>query len=221
MDESSFLRFVVQVKEALSAPLPGKKAHELMMPETRKAELMKSRDKRARESAVLLLLYPHDETPFFILIKREADGGVHSSQIALPGGAFDPEDVTLERTALRECFEEVGVPPAGVTLIGRLSPLYIPPSNYRVNPFVGFLKKKPVLRPNGDEVEKVLEIPLNRLTDPRTIQNRMIRHRTGKTFTVPCFYLDNEVVWGATVMILNEFKMLLPPLYRKENSQDN
>ncbi len=213
MINKEFTDWINDLRKALSKPLPGKAAHEKLMPETRKRELMTNYVKKARKSAVLLLLYPMEGAPAFVLIKRAADGGVHSNQIAFPGGSFEPQDKTLQQTALRESQEETGIYADEVTVIGKLSALYIPPSNFMVTPFAGYLNRQPRFVPNN-EVERIMEISLKELTDPRSFQFKTIKHRTGNEYSVPCFYLQNEIVWGATAMMLNEFLTIVKGMGR-------
>ena len=104
------------------------------------AELYRSNSERkdAKKAGVMALFYPKENNvTHLLLILRKTYKGVHSNQIAFPGGKFEPEDADLKYTALRETFEEVGVPLAAIHVIKALSPVYIPPSNFEVQPFVG------------------------------------------------------------------------------------
>ncbi len=153
---------------------------------------------------MLILFYPFGEEIRLVLIERAVYNGIHSGQIALPGGQVDPEDKSLQDTALREAKEEIGIAPQKVTLLGQLTKVYIPPSHFDVYPFVGYTETKPDFRVDHTETRAVLEIKLQELLDPATQTHKTILHRTGKRVKVPCFFLNGKVVWGATAMILSE-----------------
>lgn len=155
---------------------------------------------------MLVLLYPHSSTNdlWLTLIKRPDYEGVHAGQICLPGGRRESAE-TLEQTALRETHEEIGVDPGQVTLIGRLSPFYVPPSNHQVYPFVGYAMDRPQFQPCATEVAELIEQPLAALLDPanRRQEVRDLK-RWGRT-QVPYFAMGTHKVWGATAMMLSEF----------------
>ena len=203
-----FLSWIEKLSRKLKENLPGSLAHKDLMPATRKEELLKLPEQLPRKSAVLLLFYPVNERPVLLFIKRAIDGGVHSNQIAFPGGQYEPADSSLQQTALRESNEEVNTEPYRVTILGSLTKLYIPPSNFEVTPFVGYTLNRPDFIPN-EEVEKIMEISAIDLLKPESLQVRTLQYRTGKKIEVPCFYLDNEIVWGATAMIVNELIMIM------------
>ena len=163
-----------------------------------------------REGAVLLLLYPGpgDEL-HFILTRRPEYNGHHSGQMSFPGGRREPGE-PLSATALRETHEEIGVPPRTLTLLGPLSPMYIPPSNFMVYPFVAFTAARPAFHPNH-EVAEIVEAPLSILLDEsiRHTERRFI-DRLGNT-EIPYFDIRGHKVWGATAMILSEVTALLQP----------
>jgi 8-oxo-dGTP pyrophosphatase MutT (NUDIX family) len=165
---------------------------------------------QAIKSSVLVLLFPGKENgqPAFVVTLRPTYEGIHSGQISLPGGRFELTDENLMQTALREANEEIGMDPEEVTIIGRLTELYIPPSNYLVQPFVGFTSISPVFNPQPTEVEKIIEIPVNQLLDERNVMEKEISV-AGIQFSAPSFVIDGTTIWGATSMILNEFKEIL------------
>ena len=119
----------------------------------------------AKQSAVLVLLYPKEGETHFVLIERNTYEGVHSGQIGLPGGRVEPGDGSFEATALRETQEELGVNPKAVTMVRALSDVYIPPSNFLVYPFVGYMDTTPVFNPDSREVYEVVEVPKPVLTN--------------------------------------------------------
>ncbi len=199
----TYTQWITRLSEKLQGVLPGTTTHLKLMPKTRKTELQQQPTRLPRKSAVLILFYPVNDRPHFVLIKRAMDGGVHSNQIALPGGQYEHKDHTLKQTALRESFEEIGVQMNKIQVIGSLTKLYIPPSNFDVYPFVGYALKRPLFQPN-EEVERILEVDVASLLHPETFQTKNLLLRTGKEIEVPCYYLGNEIVWGATAMILSE-----------------
>lgn len=142
-----------------------------------------------------------------VMIKRAVDETVHSGQIAFPGGKAEKEDTSLENTALRETFEEVGIQPQQIEIIGKLSDLYIPPSNFLVTPFVGIIQEDPHITLNY-EVERVLIIPISDLMNLANCVEKTISVRSTQ-MRVPCYTLDGEIVWGATSMILAELLELM------------
>lgn len=199
-----------QIKEALSGPLPGWPMQKRMAPEGRTStdrQMLVQDD--YRESSVLMLLYPNtDEVLHFVLIRRPEYDGVHSGQIAFPGGAREGNE-SLETTALRETYEEIGVPGDHITLLGTLSPMYIPPSNFMVYPYVGYYPTRPTYIPDRREVAEIIEPPLHLLTDKTIVQYEpRDLHRLGRTI-VPCYAICGHKVWGATAMMLSEFAAIL------------
>ncbi len=210
MNELDFQLFESILNQRLTRSLPGTLAHEKMVPPTRKASLLNPIPlKNVKLSAVLMLLYPNYDALNFALIKRADYNGVHSDQIALPGGQYENSDDDLEFTALRESQEEVGIDIKKVRISGRLSEIYIPPSNFRVQPYVGFYPEKPVFQVDGVETTRVIEVAITDFINPDLQVEESIISREGKEVKVPCFYLNGEIVWGATAMILSEFLMVL------------
>ncbi|GMT44797.1 MAG: coenzyme A pyrophosphatase [bacterium] len=202
---SDFLTFIKQLTHKLYLPLPGETAQMAMAPLTRKEALSEYPDlEKAKPSAVLVLFYPDHQQVRFVLIRRATYNGIHSGQIAFPGGQYEPADPDLKTTALREAKEEVGIDPKQVQIIGRLTKMYIPPSHFDVYPFVGFVTKKPDFKVDDTETKEVVEVKLEDFLNPACQTVKTIHHRTGKDVEVPCFYLNNKIVWGATAMILSE-----------------
>ena len=159
-------------------------------------------------SAVLILLYEKDNQIFICLIKRAEDGLVHGGQISLPGGKKEKEDVSIIQTALREAYEEVGVETEIVNVLGLLSDLYIPPSNFNVTPVLAYCEKKPHYIINKKEVQYVVECRLSDLLDDNNIKTTIMKYGE-KSFSVPYYYVEGEIVWGATAMILTELKDII------------
>lgn len=166
-----------------------------------------------RNGAALLLVYPHDQTLHLTLTVRGSGLRNHTGQVSLPGGRVD-EGETFEQAALREAAEEIGVDPATVEVIGRLTPLHIPVSGYLLHPVVGFTTMRPAFQRAEWEVARIIEAPVSLFGDTRVIK-REIRTRivNGQSVDVdvPFYDIDGEKVWGATAMVLAEFCAILRP----------
>lgn len=200
---------IKEVQEALSSPLPGVTAQSKMAPERPSSQADRwDTPADCREAGVLLLLYtpPLTAELHIVLTRRPEYPGTHGGQISFPGGQRE-EDETLRETALRETMEEIGVGPDEV--IGKLSPLYIPPSNFCTYPFVAYSSARPDFQPDDKEVAEIIETPLCLLLDA-TIQKEEIWYfqKYGER-RVPFFDVFGHHVWGATAMILSEFLTLL------------
>lgn len=159
-----------------------------------------------KSSAVVTLFYPKNEQTKVLLIVRSKYPGVHSSQIAFPGGKWEKEDVSLEQTALRELEEEVGVAQGQVQLVKQWSELYIPPSNFLVTPFLGIATELPKWKIQENEVAEIIELDLEVLLSEEIVQNVSMTTSYANNIEVPAFVIDGHVVWGATAMILSEVK---------------
>lgn len=199
--------FLPWLGERLQQPLPGYEAQSRMMninrPDVRNAP------PTARQSGVLLLLYPEAENIRIVLIERSADGGVHSGQIALPGGRMEDSDESIVQTALREAAEEVALNAHMVTVAGRLSPLYIPVSNFEVHPVIGFATEPPQLIPSEAEVARILRLPLDSLFDRKEMVHVQASGLNLVIHTIAYMMDDEQFIWGATAMILSELEALV------------
>lgn len=187
----------------LRQSLPGHEAQATMAPryEARR-EALSVTNKDCREAGVLVLLLPLEDEPGLVLTVRRDHLPDHAGQISFPGGQREGGE-TLEETALREAHEEIALEPRTVQLLGSLTPLYIPPSNYCVHPFVGIVTREPNLHPTDREVGEVLRAPLAHLLDPST---RVVETWTlhGTDVDVPYYSVEGHTVWGATAMMLAE-----------------
>lgn len=198
------------LRERLKQPLPGSFAHEKMMARVR--EMPEKIPADARASAVMSLLFPKEDGLNVLLIQRTEDGRAHSGQISFPGGRQDPGDADLRATALREAQEEVGIVSREVTILGALSPLYIPVSNFLVYPFVAFAEQAPIYNMSIDEVAGVIEMPVSDLFDTRRKTIASVTSPADRSFRreVRAYKIDDQrVIWGATAMILSELEMLI------------
>ena len=201
------------VRRALHQPLPGKTAQVKMAPEMVAGELDRWEEvEHYREAGVLLLLYPHrtgsHSELHLALTRRREYPGVHSGQISFPGGRRENGE-TLEITALRETYEEVGVLPENLQVIGQLSPLYTPPSNFCIYPFIGFSSTRPAFSLEPKEVAELIETPLSLLLNPATCKQEIWSFPNYGERRVSFFDVFGHKVWGATAMMLSEFLVLL------------
>lgn len=154
-----------------------------------------------RASAVLALLYPVDGELHVPLTVRTGSLRNHSGEVSLPGGRWDHADGTLERTALRETWEELGVAPERVELVANLTPVWIPVSNFQITPFVGFAAARPAFAPARHEVAELIEAPLRVFLDPDAVRSE-VRNLRGAPVRVPYFAVADHKVWGATALVL-------------------
>ncbi|MFM2230390.1 MAG: putative Nudix hydrolase NudL [Bacteroidota bacterium] len=193
--------------------LPAMDAHAKVVPEIRKMELQVGYTiEKARKAAVLMLCYPHKDNTYFVLIQRNSYPGVHSSQMAFPGGKVELEDASLLQTALREAWEEVGVHPANVAFVKAYTEVFIPPSNFLVAPFLGYTTQRPEFVLQIEEVSDILEVPLTQLLDDSNLIDTTLTTSYAKDIQVPAFHLEGKIVWGATAMMLSELKDSLKKL---------
>ena len=197
-------KFSARLQAALSGPLPGNSAHLKMASRLRREKYAFNHDtSTAIQSSVLILLYPFMDEVTTVFIRRQTYDGVHSGQISFPGGRTEPGDQNRIDTALREASEEVNIDPAQVAVIGTLTELYIPPSNYLVLPVVGISSRRPKFVPERTEVAEIIESGLGFLFDKNQRKETRIVVR-GTEIEAPYFDVDNHMVWGATAMILSE-----------------
>jgi 8-oxo-dGTP pyrophosphatase MutT (NUDIX family) len=152
---------------------------------------------------VLILLYPDGDDLRLPLTVRSDHLPNHRGEVSLPGGATDPGDAGPTETALRECHEELGVSPTTIDVWGALTPIYIPPSNFRITPVVGFSALPPALQVNDGEVSAVITVTLRELLDPATVVVEQWTLRGYEAF-VPFFAIAGHKVWGATALMLSE-----------------
>ncbi len=194
-----------EVRAALALPtFDGPGAQRRMAPQPRMLRRAPGRAGDPRQASVLVLLYPTPEGLAFPLMQRpQHPQDVHSGQISLPGGSREPGETPVE-TALREACEEVGVC-GPVAILGALTPLYIPPSDFEVQPFVGWLPVRPVWNPDPAEVVEVVECALDWLLDD---SRKMEEDWTigGMPVHVPWYGVEGHRVWGATAIILGELE---------------
>ena len=162
----------------------------------------------ARIAAVLILLYPYNDSIYTVFMQRHNYEGVHGGQISFPGGKKEPADKDIIETALREANEETGVDPDSISVIGNLTPLFIPVSNMLVAPVVGLTGQKPVYIEQPEEVVFLFDADINKLLDPAIVKSMSMLIR-GESIDVKYFDYDGHVIWGATAMILHELLTII------------
>ncbi len=204
-----FVEFCLKLKEQLARPLPGGKAHEVFRAKpVGDVRPLFSHERPPRPGGVIILLYEDNGTFRFPLIKRADYEGTHGGQVSLPGGKSEPGENPVQ-AALRECEEEIGVYSSDITVLGKLSDFFVMPSNYLVTPVIAAISQKPIFRPDPFEVSRILEAQLDQLVAENSIREKEILAAGKYRMIAPHFVIENEVVWGATAMILNEFRVVL------------
>jgi len=205
-----FAKFVAGLQKRLSGPLPGISS-QLRMASMRRlienGKLVIPED--VRRAGVLVLFYPIEGQVFIVFIKRAEYPGVHSGQVSFPGGGWEVHDTDITQTALREAEEEIGLERGLVTTIGQLTDLFIPPSNFLVTPVIGYATSRPEFKADPQEVESILEVPFERLTDKNSIQEKNITIFPAINISVPCYYVNDHIIWGATAMMISELTDIL------------
>lgn len=164
-----------------------------------------------RPGAVIILLYEDKGGIRFPLIKRPEYFGAHGGQVSLPGGKAEAGEEAVQ-TALRECEEEIGVSQAQISVLGKLSDFLVIPSNYLVTPVIASITPKPLFKPDPYEVSRILEAYLQDISTDDAVKQKEILAAGKYRMIAPHFEIENEVVWGATAMILNELRIILREL---------
>lgn len=195
--------FVTYLKEALRVELSGQEAHQKMLPPGRRLKTYDHELSTVKQSSVLLLLFPEGEQIYICLIKRPSTMTHHPGQISFPGGKVEKEDHSAEMAALREAQEEVGVDPAFIEVIGKLSDLYVEVSKFSIQPFLGWANQRPEFLINKSEVEELILFPLTDFIAHETILETELETISG-LLRVKYYPFNSEMIWGATAMILAE-----------------
>jgi 8-oxo-dGTP pyrophosphatase MutT (NUDIX family) len=193
------------LKLALSSNLPGAESQLKLAPVGRSLTIKKNDN--VRHAATMLAIYQKENSWFGIFIKRSGHPlDKHKGQISFPGGSLDEDEGSFE-AAVREAHEEVGIEPEQITFLGKLSPLYIPVSNFQVEPYVGLVDiDKLKLIPQESEVESILHFNLSQFSGEEKILKKDITTSSGFTINnVPHYFIEGHVVWGATAMMMSEF----------------
>jgi 8-oxo-dGTP pyrophosphatase MutT (NUDIX family) len=188
-------------------PLPGHEEIVQKMSPNR-LRLKAEPNESTRRSAVLLMCYPKGEEVFLPLILRPQYDGVHGGQMAFPGGRVEFKDKDIQATALREAQEEIGIKASDVKVISNLTELFIPPSNMYCQPVLGYMSYRPDFYPDEREVAGIFEVAISEILDPTIVQIRTVEAR-GYKFETPCFVIQEQVVWGATALMIAELVEIL------------
>lgn len=206
-----FQDFLAHVPKLMEVGLPASEAHFKMAPLERIESMknLKIETKNPKTAAVMMLFYPKNGETHLVLIVRNSYQGVHSAQIAFPGGKYEPRDQIFENTALRETHEEIGIPPDSIEILKAFTRLYIPPSNFMVYPFFGICKDEIVFVPDTSEVADIIELPLSVFMGDDILVSVNLTTSYAENIIVPAFKIEEHIVWGATAMMLSELKEVL------------
>jgi 8-oxo-dGTP pyrophosphatase MutT (NUDIX family) len=208
MEFSDFLKYVPKISTEV---LPAMEAHVKMIPPQR-LDLLKNEafsNTIPKKAAVMMLLYPKANITHLVLIVRNSYPGIHASQIAFPGGKVELYDETLADTALRETYEEIGIPIDKISVVKAFSEVYIPPSNYLVSPFLGFATEELSFILSPDEVSGIIELPLCEFLNDDIIVDVNMSTSYATNIQVPAFQVKEHLVWGATAMMMSELKEII------------
>lgn len=204
-----FNDFAKHLKYHLQQALPGENEQLKMAPSSRKSsEYYFQQNSHPQKSSVLILLYEKNNCIHTLLTLRSTYKGVHSSQISFPGGKIE-EGESIVEAAFRETNEEVGVPETELELIGNLSSLFIPASNYIVNPVVARIINTPIFVRNEREVEQILEVSIHDLLDISKMSTKQLETSYAGLVEAPFYNFEEHHVWGATAMIISEFNAVI------------
>jgi len=208
MHFEEFLKYAPKIR---NVDLPATKAHLKMVPPNRE-ELIRNTDFTKitpKKAAVMMLFYPKQSQTHLALIQRTSYNGVHSSQIAFPGGKVEEQDLDLQQTAVRETYEEIGIHPNFIRVIRPFTEVYIPPSNFMVHPFLGYSENKLEFVLQHDEVAAVVELPLSEFLDDSNLSKLIMKTSYAGAIEVPGFKIKEHFIWGATAMMMSELKETL------------
>lgn len=201
--DTQLSQFVSQLRQG---NLPGRAAQRQYSPSWAYGRHFTSTPLRHHKAAVMLLLYRDADRWWLPLTKRPSTLPDHPGQISLPGGRIEPGESSLE-AAIRELNEELGIAVEPTAVIGQLSPLFVYSSRHQVTPWVACVERKPLWVPAADEVERVIEVPVAKLMEMKSPQTSFLK-RGEASLRFPAWLFADETVWGATAMILNEFRWL-------------
>jgi 8-oxo-dGTP pyrophosphatase MutT (NUDIX family) len=208
----NFDEFLVSLPKIKNIPLPAEASQFKMSPPFRRELISRYKEamKDAKRAGVLAMFYPNaTNVTHLALILRKTYKGVHSAQIGFPGGKYEDEDKTLKHTALRETYEEIGVPMHQIKIVKQMTEVYIPPSNFYVQPFIAITQETPNFIKQDDEVEDIVEVSLTHFLNENSVGNKFVSTSEAARVEVPAYELNGHIVWGATAMMLSEIKDVL------------
>ncbi len=204
---------IQSIQKRLKLDLPGNAAHMEMVPTLPKgAPIRIKHSSPPKEGAVMVLLFQENGTYKFPLIKRPNYEGVHSGQMALPGGKYEKDDQDLSHTALRETNEEIGVASETIQIIGSMSSFFVAASNFQILPVIGFVDHRPDFVPDAREVDDIVIADIFDLIDTKKRKVKEIIVGNGISLNSPYYDIEGQVVWGATAMMLSELSVILKEL---------
>ena len=208
-----FQRFITQLKITINKDLPGEESHQKMRVIYDQSIELPFSKINSTQAAVLILLYLADNEIYFFLTKRTDELKHHKGQISLPGGTQEGNEKLID-TALRETQEEIGINKTSISIIGTITPLFVPVTGFMIYPFIGYSLNKLDPKPDPVEVATIFSVNISDLLNKenRTTEQRNIR---GYDVQVPYFKLNDYQVWGATSMILSEFRDLIKSINEK------
>lgn len=192
------------IKTLLNRELPGVAAQKKMLPEGRE---IKPKSNRVKESAVLLLIYPADDSLYLCLTKRNLKLKHHPGQISFPGGKCESNETPIQ-TALRETFEEIGIEQKHIEVLGKLTEVYVSVSNFNIHPFVAYIDHTPSFIIDAQEVADVIPLKIDDVTNEKNHTTTTVSTSIGP-MQVPCYLIDNHIIWGATSMMIAELEAIL------------
>ncbi len=193
--------------------IEGEKAHCIYSPPYRPLysydEIL---SKNPKFAAVNIILYmKNNEWYFPLMVRTTNEHDRHSGQISLPGGKREPQDVDFSQTAIRESHEEIGLDRHYIRIIREISPVYIPPSNFYVHPFISYTKKNPEFKLQKSEAVELIEFPISDILELSTTPEMKVLP-SSRGVKVPVIEYEGHIIWGATSMIISEFSQLLKNL---------
>ena len=195
------------IRRKLSGKLPGLSSHLKLAPDSRAEEIASylKNKKEAKKSAVMILFFHENDKSKIVFIRRGMYVGIHAGQIAFQGGRFEDFDVTVENTAFREIEEEIGITRDKIELLGRLTDIYVPPSNFLISIFVGYLPKRPEYKIDEREVAEILEFDFDEFLQPNVVGEKDFQvPSTTETVRAHYYKLPNADLWGASAMVVTE-----------------
>ncbi len=205
---NEFSNLIQLIRDTVKSGIPGSEAQKIMSPSIRTAGVLPDRNRKLREGAVVILLFPEDGLCKTVFIKRPEYTGPHSNEVSLPGGKYETEDGSLLKTAIRETYEEVGVKISTENIITEMTSLHIPVSANTVYPFLAYTEYTPKFIPEESEVQYIIKTPINNFLD-NSLLKKGTRTIRGIKVDYPYYYFENEIIWGATAMICSEFAEIL------------
>ncbi|HRO08548.1 MAG TPA: CoA pyrophosphatase [Saprospiraceae bacterium] len=207
------IEFIHDLEHRLKEDLPGEEVQNRMAPILITEERMPAPENHLI-GCVLALLYPKDRKTYLALIERTSfhSGDKHAGQISFPGGKLEESDYSYEDCALRETYEEIGVMPESVGILGNLTPLYVPVSNFLIHPFIGFTAEYPKFNLHDTEVKSLIELPIEHILKSKYKGMADIEARGMTIKDVPYYDAAGKRIWGATAMIMSELEQIISDL---------